>query len=186
MRTLGVIGVSGMAFSSIAERMDRRAFRSLGRGRSAEAIGHLRKALAVREKTLGKDTIDVANTLTIMAGVFAMHQGNREQAATLWRRAADIYERLGRVQSSDLDDTKLRDIRIGLKGNLENLAVYYYERGDYSDAELFFRRTVDVLREELGSDAWRGICNLRLFSDSLVRQGKDDEFESLAGTGGCD
>ncbi len=172
-----------MVSSWIAEMLERRAFRCLAQGSSSRAISHLRWALTIREATRGEESFDAANTLTLMAGVLAMHECNQDAAAPLWLKAVDIYQRVARAGPNANAEKKAQDIRIALKGNLENLAVYYYGRGEFAQAELFFQRAMDVLREQLGSDAGRGICNITMFADSLARQGKGDELGPLIGIG---
>jgi tetratricopeptide (TPR) repeat protein len=164
-----------------ADVLERKAFRYLGRSEGAKALDCLQKALAVREATLGGASFDVANTLTVMAGIQALHQQDYEAAAPLWRRAIAVYEQLYHAKLGSGDSAECRDLRRGLRGNLENLAVYAHGQGRYSDAVVLFTRAAELAEEGLGSLASGGICNIELYSDALVKQAGVDQPRGSAG-----
>lgn len=87
-----VAGAQEARDASPAE-LDRRAGAALSRGRLDEAEGLYKQALAVRERTLGRDHIDVARSLDNLASVYR-RQGKQRQAEPLLRRALAIRQRV--------------------------------------------------------------------------------------------
>ena len=61
-------------------------------GRYADAEPLYKRALAVREKTLGPDHPDVAQTLNNLALLY-YNQGRYAEAEPLYKRALAIYEK---------------------------------------------------------------------------------------------
>ncbi len=158
-----------MSSLSLADALQKRAFDRLGRGRAPDALRDLHRALALRRLSLGEVSFEVANTLTIIASLWAIEQSDAERAATLWQQAIRIYEKL----HSDLlntDGENTRDVALGLKGNLENLALYWHEKGCYPESERLFRRAMEVLERVFGADASNMLCNNDIFSDVLAKQ----------------
>jgi hypothetical protein len=126
--------------------------------------------LAIRKAAFGELHFEVANTMTIIAGIHLLHERNEEAAEFLWEQATSILERLYRESGSD---TK---VAMGLKGNLENLAGRAYDRGDFEKAESLFRRII-AISAQLGGCAQP--CNVPTFARVLVRLGKHEEAEHV-------
>ena len=139
-----------------------------------EAIDFHQRALEVRKRLHGEFHFDVANTLTVMAGIYRMHQGDKETAAELWSQAAKILECLH--ENADTNSTK---VAASLRGNLENLAVYAYDRGDYGMSENLFRRVVDVLNSTCATTGRTLPCNAPTFAKVLIHQKKFEEAENI-------
>ena len=111
-----------------------------------------------------------------------MHDGNRLEAARLWRRAVEVYENLDRAPRIASDDDESRNIRLGLKGTLENLAVFSYEVAQYEESEFYFRQALAVSRVDPCANTCSGLCNFEMFLDALAKQGKQDELRRLQET----
>jgi tetratricopeptide (TPR) repeat protein len=158
----------------IAACLDRCAFHRLMQKKPSEAIAFHQRAFAIRKNALGELPFDVANTLTIMAGVFSMHERNKDAAAELWQRAVAILERL-----HDNPDTDTQNVAMSLKGNLENLAVHAFHQGDYPAAEALFQRVIEVITKSSGPDSCAQLCNVPTYAKVLARQHKYDEAENV-------
>jgi tetratricopeptide (TPR) repeat protein len=166
--------VYGPVSLEVAECIDRCAFHRLRKKNPSAAIALYERALAIRESVLGELHFDVANTLMIMGGVYSLFQRDRDAAATLWRRAAELLERLHTNPETDS-----QDVAMSLRGCLENLAVHAFFAGEYDESESLFRRVVQVANESFGSGSCSRPCNPHFFARVLIRQQKYDEAEDM-------
>src|SRR5262245_22513815 len=96
------IGASESLDLQAAERFDHLAGECLFHGQVADASSYYRRSLAVRERVLGPDHPEVANTLVLLAGVDEDGWDGPE-AEALWQRAAGIYERCYQKQMAARD-----------------------------------------------------------------------------------
>ncbi len=108
-------------------------------GKYAEAIPLAQRALALREKALGRDHSDVAQSLNNLALLYN-ELGRNEQAAPLYRRALEIFERL------------LGPDHPELAISVNNLAALYRDMGRYAESEPLYQRSLTIRRKALGPD----------------------------------
>ena len=90
------------------------------RGRHAEADTLWRRALAIKEKTLGRAHPEVATTLTNL-GVLAFAQGRPGEAEALWRRSLAILEPLVGAD---------HPVRLAAETNLATLTASRHNEGN--------------------------------------------------------
>jgi len=108
-------------------------------GDYAKAEPPLRRALAIREKTLGSNHPDVATSLSNLAAVL-QDLGDYAGAELLLRNALRINEK-----ALGLDDPSVAI-------SLNNLAELLQEKGDYPDAGRLFFRAQEIAEKAAGSD----------------------------------
>jgi tetratricopeptide (TPR) repeat protein len=107
------------------------------RGDFAAARPLQQQALAMREKTLGEDHADVAQSLTDLAILFT-DQGRYGEAEPLYARALDIWENaLGPEHAS-----------VGTC--LNSIGCLRYEQGRYAEAEQPLQRALAIWEKTLG------------------------------------
>ncbi|NJO61976.1 MAG: tetratricopeptide repeat protein, partial [Richelia sp. RM2_1_2] len=75
-----------------AERLNQQVVKLYQEGKYAEAIPLAEKALAIREKVLGKEHPDVATSLNNLAGLYES-QGNYSSSEPLYLRSLAIREK---------------------------------------------------------------------------------------------
>jgi len=132
-------------------------------GKSAEADGHYRRALALVEKLTGKNSTAYASVLGNMAA-HDLDLVRNSQAETLLRQALAIYDR-----TTGPDDPAAAGARSAL-------ADVLLRRGDYRQAEALLESSVSVLEAQSGlknrARASAAVSNL-----GVVRhlQRRDDE-----------
>ena len=101
-----------------------------------------KRALAIREKALGRDHPDVATTLSDLA-VLYQAQGRYANAEPIYKRSLAISEKaLGRDHPS-------------VATTLHNLAAVYRAQGRYADAEPLYRRALTIVEKVLGPETIR-------------------------------
>jgi tetratricopeptide (TPR) repeat protein len=118
------------------------------------------RALAIRERTLGLDHLDTAQSLNNLASLYEF-QGKYEEAVPLYQGALEVRER---TAGPDHPDTAQ---------SLNNLAELYRVQGKYKDAEPLYLRALAIWEQALGSeDPETASClnNLGLLYDSLGRR----------------
>jgi tetratricopeptide (TPR) repeat protein len=103
-------------------------------GDHAAARSLYEEVLEIREKFLGENHPDLANTLHNLAGVYYA-QGDYEAARPLYERALEIYEQ---IRLSDLALT------------LNELGVLYESQHQYTEAQPLFERALIIWEQELG------------------------------------
>ena len=107
--------------------------------RLGEAEPLMRRALAIREKSLGADHPDVASSLNNLAQL--LQDTNRlAEAEPLMRRALDIDEK---SYGPDHPEVATR---------LNNLAVVYKNQNRYAEAEPLYERALALGEKSLGAD----------------------------------
>jgi tetratricopeptide (TPR) repeat protein len=117
--------------------------------------------LAIREKALGRDHPDVAQSLNNLAEPYR-NQGRYADAEPLYQRSLAIYEKaLGRDHPE-------------VPTSLNNLAALYRRQGRYADAELLYQRALAIREEALGRDhpdvviSLNNLANLHLEQNRYV------------------
>ncbi|HEU0184905.1 MAG TPA: CHAT domain-containing protein [Blastocatellia bacterium] len=110
-----------------------------GAGKYDEAAPLIERALGIREKILGPDHRDVADTLMSLAAVY-FNRGVYAQSEPLYQRALAIYEKaLGPEHPS-------------VARSLNNLAILYWNKSEYLKAEPLARRAVAIWESALGRE----------------------------------
>ncbi|MEO1373662.1 MAG: tetratricopeptide repeat protein [Cyanobacteria bacterium J06635_10] len=162
-----------------AERLNQQVIQLYRQGKYNEAIPLAEKALAIREKVLGKEHPSVATTLNNLANLY-QKQGNYAKAESLYQRALRIDEKilgnehpyvaitlnsLASVYQSQGNYTKaeqmyLRSLAImdlgkehpNVATTLNNLANLYQEQGNYAKAEPLYQRALKIDEKVLGKE----------------------------------
>jgi tetratricopeptide (TPR) repeat protein len=119
-----------------ANELNNRVIELYNAGRYSDAIPILRQLLAIREKALGRDHLDVATLLSDLAGLYSL-QARYADAEPLYQRSLAIRETgLGR----DHPDVAM---------SLNNLvAALYSAQGHYADA------LIPAIVGDTGKGAW--------------------------------
>jgi tetratricopeptide (TPR) repeat protein len=132
----------------------------------SEAEPMYRRALEIREKSLGKDHPSVANSLNNLAGLYR-EQGKYDEAEPMYRRALEIREKsLGKDHPS-------------VANSLNNLAGLYDSQGKYDEAEPMYRRALEISEKSLGKDHPSVATSLNNLAELYDSQGKYDEAEPM-------
>ncbi|HEU4411142.1 MAG TPA: tetratricopeptide repeat protein [Polyangiaceae bacterium] len=122
-----------------AQRLNEEAKRLQGEGAYARAVPLAERALALRERVLGPNHPDVANSLHILAELYRA-QGAYTKAEPLHLRALAILEKaLGPEHPL-------------VAASLNNLAGLYWAQGAYEKAELLVERALRLREKALGPD----------------------------------
>src|SRR6266508_1201029 len=98
------------------------------------------RALELREKALGPDHPDVAQSLHNLAIIHRL-KGDYAKAEPLFQRALDIKEKALGPESPDV------------AASLNSLAIIYHAKGDYAKAEPLFQRALDIYEKALGPES---------------------------------
>ena len=105
----------------------------------AEAIPFAQRSLAIREKALGPDHPEVAQSLNNLALLYEA-QGRYADAEPLYKRALAIKEK------------SLGPNHPNVATSLNNLAWLYQAQGRYADAEPLYKRALAIYEKALGPD----------------------------------
>ncbi len=106
-------------------------------GRYKEAQQHLEQALKIREKTLGPNHLDVAQSLNNLATLY-LDQGKYPEAEPLFQRSLKIAEQTFGENNRHVATC------------LQNLAVLHHAQGKYTAAEIIYRRAMEIDGKALG------------------------------------
>jgi tetratricopeptide (TPR) repeat protein len=131
-----------------------------------EAEPILRRSLAIRERTLGREDPDVATTMNNLA-LMLRFQGKYAEAEPLHRRSLQINEK---VLGSNHPDLALY---------LDNLAFLLVDQGRYAEAEPLCRRSLEISEKELGPNHANVATSLISLALLLMEQGRYAEAEPL-------
>jgi serine/threonine protein kinase/tetratricopeptide (TPR) repeat protein len=177
------------------------------RGNKDKAERLYRQSLAIREKVLGREHPDVAESLSGLAGALSLKR--IEEAERLAKRSLsirekalgenhpDVAESLSSLAEVILDIGKpsevesylrraitIRETSLGqthpyLAESLAQLGVFFDKRGQCRDAEAPMRRAITIFENAYGTDhPTEARCNLAL-AGALA--GQNREFEELIG-----
>jgi CHAT domain-containing protein/Tfp pilus assembly protein PilF len=108
-------------------------------GKYAEARVLCERVLEIREKALGQDHPDVAQTITNLAVIYYNLKGDFAKAEQLFQRALSIREKVLGPEHPDV------------AASLNNLARVYYALGEFAKAESFYERALTISEKSLGS-----------------------------------
>ena len=110
-----------------------------GQHRYAEAEPIFKQSLSIREKALGPDHLDVAQSLNNLAWLY-LDQERYAEAEPLARRSLSIREKLLPPDHPSVGES------------LNNLALLFKSQGRYTEAEGPFNRALEVAEKALGAD----------------------------------
>ena len=133
--------------------------------RNAEAVTYYKRALEIREKSLGADHIDVARSLTDLGGFYKTLTRHVE-AEQMLKRALAIREKAHGEDNADVAQT------------VNDLADIYFTLGRYAQAEALFKRGLAIREKVLGPDdiyVAESLSNLASLYGTL---GRDKEAET--------
>jgi CHAT domain-containing protein/Tfp pilus assembly protein PilF len=139
-------------------------YRTLGKYSDAEEL--FKRALEVKEKAIGTDNPDVADTLNSLAAVY-QNQGRYADAEGLYKRALTIREKtLGKGHPE-------------VAKSLNNLAIVHAQRGEYADAEELFKRALAIKEKAVGANHRSVAASLTNLAVLYLDEGKYAEAEAL-------
>jgi CHAT domain-containing protein len=151
---------------SESERLSQQVVQLHKQGKYEEAVPLAKRALAIREKNLGKNHPSVADSLYNLAELYR-NQGKYADAEPLSKRALLIYEK---VRGKDHPD---------VTNSLNNLAVLYSDQGKYAQAEPLYQRALDIDIKALGENHSNVATSLNNLAALYSDQGKYTQAEPL-------
>jgi tetratricopeptide (TPR) repeat protein len=125
----------------------------------AVALPLFQRALAIRERILGPEHPQVADTLSLLGHVF-YSLGSYSEAALLYQRALTIYEK-----------TRGPEHPHTLRAHY-HLARLYRRQGRYNEAVMLYQKTYFLQEITLGPEHPRTVDSLRELAELYRRQGK--------------
>jgi tetratricopeptide (TPR) repeat protein len=161
-----LIELFGFESSEAARLLNQTGYFLAETGRAAEAEAPYRRALAIRERTLGAEHPDTANSLNNL-GFLCVALGRHAEAEPLYRRALAVRERTLGEEHSETTNT------------VNNLAELLHALGNVAEAEPLCRRALAVRERTLGAEhpiTAQSLNNLASLEDAL---GNFLEAESL-------
>jgi tetratricopeptide (TPR) repeat protein len=132
----------------------------------AEAESLHRRALAIRERTLGTEHPDVAQSLNGLA-ILNRSQGKYSDAELLYNRALEI-----RKKALGVEHTKVAESQHGL-------AFVYWNQGRYTEAESLYKRALETREKVLGPGHSSVASSLNNLAVLYWDQGRYAEAESI-------
>lgn len=122
-----------------AKRLNSRCVQLQNAGKYDDALEPCQRALTIREKALGKEHPDVAQSLGNLGSLYDA-KGDYERAEQLHQRALMIREKV------------LGPEHLSVATSLNNLAELYRQRSEYARAEPLLQRALTIYEKTLGSD----------------------------------
>jgi len=178
------------------------------RARYAEAEPLYQRAIAIREKTLGKEHSATAIGLNNLASLYDA-QGKYEQAESLYQHAlvirekllglkhpdvaqslnnlARLYDTQGKYEQAEplyqralaIDEQLLGSEHPEVATDFNNLALLYYNQGMYAQAEPLYQRALAIGEQMLGSEHPEVATDLNNLALLYQAQGKYEQAEPL-------
>ncbi len=134
-------------------------------GEYAQAEPLFVRALAIRERALGPDHLDVATSLNELAVLYE-HQGRYAEAEPLYLGAIAIREKALGPDDPDLAES------------LNDLAVLYQDQGRYADSEPLHLRALAIKEKTYGHEDRAVAVSLSNLANLYERQGRAPEAEA--------
>ncbi|CAL8303008.1 unnamed protein product [Boreogadus saida] len=131
-----------------------------------EAANLLNDALAIREKTLGRDHPAVAATLNNLAVLYGK-RGKYKEAEPLCKRALEIREKVLGKEHPDVAK------------QLNNLALLCQNQGKYQEVEYYYMRALEIYQSKLGPDDPNVAKTKNNLASCYLKQGKFKQAETL-------
>lgn len=139
-----------------AQQLDEQGLKLREVGQYEKAQSLAKRALAIKEKVLGSEHLEVAKSLNNLA-ILYWFRGNYAEAEPLHKRALAIREKVLGPEHPEVAKS------------LNNLATLYSERGNYAEAEPLYRRALAIREKALGPehpDLAKSVNNLaNLYAD---------------------
>jgi CHAT domain-containing protein/lipopolysaccharide biosynthesis regulator YciM len=149
-----------------ARKQFEEALKLLSGGKYDEALPPAERALEIRERLLGAESLDVAATLDGLGKIYT-GRGEYIKAEPLFNRALEIREKvLGKDHPTTADSFNF-------------LAELYIEQGKYAEAESFNRRALEIREKVLGKDHPDTANSFYYLAFIYQMQGKYGEAEPL-------
>jgi len=156
----------GQMDTNTAQVFSKLGFYNYVKANFSEAESLTRRALNIKEKLLGDEHPDVANSLNNL-GIIYLQQGKYSETEPLYQRALTIREKA------------LGSEHPAVATSLHNLAVLYKDQGMYSEAESLYQRALAMKEKTLGVDHPDVVTILNQLADLYREQGKYAEAEPL-------
>lgn len=135
-------------------------------GNYEKAREHFKSALTIRERILGPDHPQVANTLQDLAMV-ARYQGHQEEALTYSKRALTILEKnLGPHHSL-------------VSKALTTIGMIHESRGEFEEARNVHERALSITEQAYGPEHNNTAIALTNLANAIGEEGKNDEAIAL-------
>lgn len=162
----GVRTQFGTAHENYAVALNNLAVVYETQGKFVEAEGYYRRALAIKEKAIGREHVDLASTINNLANV-SQELGKLAEAEAFYSRAIAIREKAQGKENPALAQT------------LNNLAVLYRTQGNYRKAEDLFYRVIAIKEKVHGRDHLEVATSLHNLANNHASLGKYAEAEVL-------
>lgn len=148
-----------VALEDVAALLNQVGLYQKSRAQYAAAEPLFRRSLEIREKKLGPDHLEVAQSLNNLANLLRS-QGQYPAAQSLFERSLDIREK--QLGSDHLDVAQ----------SLNNLAGLLSAQSQYAAAKPLFERSLDIRERQLGSDHLVVAQSLNNLAGLLKAQGQ--------------
>ena len=159
-------GLYGGEHPAVADALDAlgTCLGELGQLQEAETV--LRRALAIRERTLGTLHDDTANNLHNLANIIS-DRGKLEESLRLYAQAVEIWQ--------EVEGPEHPDVATGLGA----MATVRAKLGETDEAEALQRRALSIIEHAKGLDDPDVAYPLTNLGDLLRRRGELDEAQLL-------
>jgi CHAT domain-containing protein/Tfp pilus assembly protein PilF len=108
-------------------------------GKYGEALSLAERVREIRERILGADHLEVADSLNVLAALH-LHRGEDAKAEPLFQRSLAIKEKALGPDHPDV------------ASSLDDLAVLSHYKGEYAKAELLFQQSLAIMEKALGPE----------------------------------
>ncbi|MEM9091992.1 MAG: DUF2225 domain-containing protein [Cyanobacteria bacterium P01_F01_bin.53] len=135
-------------------------------GRYIEAEPLYEESLSLRQQLLGDHHLDVASSLTSLAGLY-YRQERYSEAEPLYEEALSLRQQL------------LGDHHLDVASSLNNLSGIYSKQGRYSEAESLAKQALELTHQLLGDDHLQVATSLNSLAWVYTAQGRYSEAEPL-------
>ena len=136
------------------------------KGRYREAILMWEQTLAMRQKLLGNEHLDVAQSLNNLAVLYD-NQGRYEEAEPLYKQALQMRQKL------------LGNEHLDVATSLNNLAVLCENQGRYQEAEPLYKQALMMYQNLLGNEHLDVAISLNNLALLYKKQSRYEEAEPL-------
>ncbi len=162
----GLIDQWGFEFKEAARLLNEAGNYKFELAQYVESEQLYKRALAIREKSLGEEHPDVATSLNNLAGLYRA-QGKYAEAEHMYSHALAIREKsLGKGHPD-------------VATSLNNLAELYITQGKYAEAEPLYRRALEIYEKVVGTDHPLAATLFNNLAELYKAQGKYAEAEPL-------
>ena len=200
--------VNGQAKSRSLTALHKQAGQLNRAGKYAKAAVVARRAVALAERTYGRNDLWVGTTISELALIY-QNMGRYAAAEPLFKRAvsiyvkahgrnhphvaitlnnlADLYRVQGRLSEAEPLHKRVLVIKkkalgrnhLSIAATLNNLAVLYKDQGRYAEAEPLYKRSLSIREKALGSNSPSVATALNNLAVLYKDQGRYAEAEPL-------